>query len=78
VSDRLVRLYALRDQITGWLEQNAADRAPLALRLTQVLEQIEACEKAAPQTKGTALDEVNARRAAKVAKGSAGPTRRRV
>ena len=80
MSDRLDRLRALRDQLTGWLEENAADRAPLALRLTQVLAEIEACEKAAPETKGTVLDELKAKRSGREAPGAglaAGAKKRR-
>jgi hypothetical protein len=76
MSDRLERLIVLRDQVTAWLETAAADRAPLVLRLTTILEQIDAIEKAQPATKGTVLDELNSRRAAKSASGEVGPARK--
>ena len=64
MSERLLRLQILRDQLTEWLAIGPADRAQLALRLAATLEQIEACEKAQPQTKGTVLDELRAKREA--------------
>lgn len=75
MSDRLSRLQTLRDQLTAWLADSPADRAQLALRLASVLEQIEACEKAQPQTKGTVLDELNAKRAEREAAGASSPAR---
>lgn len=70
MSDRLSRLQVLRDQLTEWLADSPADRAQLALRLAATLEQIEACEKAQPQMKGTVLDELNAKRAVRQAAGT--------
>jgi len=76
MSDRLERLERLRDQITEWLDGPAADRAPLALRLITVLEQIDAVRAAAPEQKGTALDEFTKRRAERQATSPAIPAKR--
>lgn len=80
MSDRLARLVILRDQLTTRLAGDVADRdfASLSLRLTDVLNQIEACEAAAPQTKGTVQDEVARQREARAAARSAGAAKRRV
>jgi hypothetical protein len=65
MGDRLERLYDLRDQVSGWLSQSAADRAQLVLRLTSILEQIDELERAEPEAKGTVLDELAKRRTGK-------------
>jgi hypothetical protein len=67
---RLGGLRALRDRLAVELDEcdSKRDVAALSQRFMDVLAQIEACEKAAPVQEGTALDEVNARRAAKAAK----------
>lgn len=75
MTDRLDRLRTLRDQLTGWLEEPAADRAQLALRLSDVLAQIDALEKAQPAKEATALDELRAKRAARQTKSPARPSR---
>ena len=68
--DRLATLRVLRDSLAADLDACDAfrDKAALALRFTDVLAQIEACEKAAPQEKGTALDEFTRRRQAQAAR----------
>ena len=72
--DRLVTLRALRDRLALDLDgcESKRDVASLSQRLMDVLEQIEAAEKAQPETKGTALDEI-ARRRSERAKGKPGP-----
>jgi hypothetical protein len=69
--DRLETLRALRGVLALQIEatDSARDVAALSQRLMDVLAQIDACEKADPVREGTALDEVNARRAAKTSKG---------
>jgi len=67
---RLDTLRALRDVLAIQIKatDSARDVAALSQRLMDVLAQIDTCEKADPVREGTALDEVNARRAAKAAK----------
>jgi hypothetical protein len=77
--DRLESLRALRDRIAATIDatDSARDVAALSRQLTDVLQQIEAIEKATPGRKGTPLDELAKRRAgrgagAKGGVGSAG------
>ena len=69
MGDRLERLLVLRDHLTAAVEAGPTPRdlAALSARLADVLAQIEACEKAAPESKGTALDELTRRRQSKQA-----------
>lgn len=77
---RLEGLRELRDQLARILDscESARDYASLSQRLMDVLAQIAALEAEKPEVKGTPLDEINARRAAKTAAGSGGSSRRRV
>jgi len=66
--DRLAALRALRDRLAEEIDgcQSSRDMAALSRQLTDVLGQIDALERAsAPAEKGTGLDELNARRAAR-------------
>jgi hypothetical protein len=65
--DRLAALRDLRDLVARALvtTESARDVAALSRQMTDVLAQIEAVEKAAPEKKGTALDELQNRRAAR-------------
>lgn len=67
--DRLASLRALRDRLAESLDEteSARDVATLSARLADVLEQIEACERAQVKPKGTPLDELRARREGKAA-----------
>ena len=72
-----VRLDALRDlrdllAKTITATDSARDVAALSRQLTDVLAQIEQAEADKPEQKGTALDELNARRAAR----ESGPARK--
>jgi hypothetical protein len=62
--DRLETLRALRDRLAAEIDvcDSKRDVAALSQRLMDVLEQIEAAEKARPESKGTPLDELAARR----------------
>ena len=64
---RLVSLRALRDRLAAEIDRtdSARDVAALSQRVMDVLEQIDAIEKAQPAQKGTPLDELKARRAGK-------------
>ena len=66
--DRIETLRKLRDSLAGWVDESESDRdrAALSLRLMDVLTQIEIAERESPEQKGTALDELNALRAARV------------
>lgn len=76
--DRLKSLRALRDRIAETIQvtDSARDLAALSRQMTEVLSQIEALEKRAPEEKGTPLDELAKRRSARGAKpkGGAGAT----
>jgi hypothetical protein len=79
---RLEGLKALRDRIVQEIDSGAArpsDVASLAGRLTVVLEQIEALEKA-QQVRNDSIDEIASKRAARRAatKGAGAAGRRRV
>lgn len=65
--DRLAALEDLRDLLATTIvgTDSARDIAALSGRLTDVLAQIEDVKKATPKAKGTALDELKARRAAR-------------
>jgi hypothetical protein len=65
--DRLDTLRALRDTLASAIDatESARDLAALSRQLTDVLEQVAECEKAAPKPKGTPLDELATRRAAR-------------
>jgi len=69
--DRLATLTALRDVLAEQIDntESARDVAALSLRLMDVLRQVDELEKAsAPAApKGSGIDEVNARRAAREA-----------
>lgn len=77
--DLLVSLRALRDRLAGAIDatDSARDVASLSARLAEVLVRIDEVEKLRPEQKGTALDEVNARRTAKSAKAAGGSARGR-
>lgn len=64
---RLDALRALRDELARDYVScdSLRDKAALSQRLMDCLKQIEECEKAAPQKKGTALDEFTKRRQSK-------------
>jgi hypothetical protein len=64
---RLAGLSALRDLLAEQIEvcDSPRDLAPLSRQLTDVLAQIEAVEKAAPEKKGSPLDELQNRRIAR-------------
>lgn len=64
--DRLKSLCALRDRLAADLDvcESMRDVAALSQRLMDVLAQIAAVEAAKPETQGTALDELAARRRA--------------
>lgn len=74
-SDQLAALRAVRDQITRDLEACEAmrDKAALYLRLTDVLDKIQALQP--PEKKGDAVDEIAARRAARRTGTAAGSSR---
>lgn len=64
---RLTRLEALRDRLTERIESGDVQDSLLpqmAGVLAKLLAEIEACEKAEPEQKGTVLDELAKRRAA--------------
>jgi hypothetical protein len=65
--DQLQTLRDLRDLVARALVEtdSARDVAALSRQMTDVLSRIEAVEKAAPEKKGTALDELQNRRAAR-------------
>lgn len=65
--DRLATLRDLRDVLAKSIvePQPGPAIAALSRQLTDVLSQIEAAEKAVPEQKGTALDELQKRRAAR-------------
>lgn len=67
--DRRTALVALRDQLAVDLDECASmrDKAALAQRFLDVLEQIADIDRAAPAVKGTVLDEVDAKRSSKQA-----------
>ncbi len=72
--DHLTALVALRDRLAVELDgcESSRDVAALAARFADVLAQIEAAKRAKPeQKKGTTLDELRARRSARVS-GAAG------
>lgn len=71
-SDRLAGLQALRDVLAQAIDSGPkpAELAALSRQLTDVLSQIEAVEKAQPEKKGTALDELTSRRSARESKSS--------
>jgi hypothetical protein len=71
--DRLTILGTIRDNLFARLD-GASDRdAPSLVRqLTDVLEQIEAVERAAAPVKGTPLDELRARRRGRSSTASGG------
>jgi len=75
--NRLETLRVLRDSIAADIDacESLRDKATLSQRLMDALVQIEALEADQPATKGTVLDEVSTRRAAK---SSPGPSRRRL
>lgn len=62
--DALATLKALRDRLSREIDEcdSARDVAALSQRLMDVLEQITAAEKARPQSKGTARDDVARKR----------------
>ena len=62
--DRVKSLRALRDRLAVDLDGcgSLRDLASLSQRMMDVLAQIEACETAKPESEGTALDELTARR----------------
>lgn len=64
--DRVATLRALRDRIAADIDAATAPRdlAPLAQRLMDCLQLIADAETANPETEGTALDELYARRRA--------------
>lgn len=68
--DRLKALEDLRNLLADTITatDSARDVAALSARLTDVLTQIAEVKAGQPQKKGTALDEVNERRAARQAK----------
>jgi hypothetical protein len=73
--DRVATLRALRDRLSEEIDtcDSKRDVAALSQRLMDVLEQIDAAEKAAPESKGTPLDELARRRGRPArATGSAG------
>jgi len=64
---RLERLCALRDRLTERVESGDVQDALLPQMvgvLSKLLAEIEACEKAEPEQKGTVLDELAKRREA--------------
>lgn len=63
--DRLKTLEALRDTLSGWIDdaQYAKDIGPLSNQLQKVLTEIEALRP--PEKKGTALDQLAERRRAR-------------
>ena len=65
--DRLATLRDLRDLLARTITESdsARDVASLSRQLTDVLSLIETAEKAAPEAKGTALDELRKRREAR-------------
>lgn len=71
--DHLTALEALRDLLAAELDgcESSRDVAALAARFADVLAQIEAVKRAKPEQKGTTLDELRARRSARVS-GAAG------
>jgi hypothetical protein len=78
VADRLTRLRDLADSLQADLAgcESLRDKAALGRLYADVLAQIEACEKAAPEQKGTALDEFAKRRAERETKSPAVPAKR--
>jgi hypothetical protein len=65
--DRVRALRSLRDVVARTIAgtDSARDVAALSRQLTDVLAQIEAAEKAEPEKKGSPLDELQNRRAAR-------------
>lgn len=65
--DRLETLRALRDRIASQIDEtdSARDVAALGQRLMDALGQIDDIEGSTPEQKGTALDDLRARRAAR-------------
>lgn len=65
--DRLETLRGLRDRLTAAVDatEDAYQLAQLSNRLEAVLQQIEAVERARPEKKGTPLDELHRKRAAR-------------
>lgn len=74
--EELVR--TLRPVVTSINSDKAMGTAGLVGQYRAALAEIEQIRASAPDVEGTALDEVNARRAAKVASGPSGTPRRRV
>lgn len=74
-SDQLAALCAVRDEITRDLEacESMRDKAALYLRLTDVLDKIQALRP--PEKKGDAVDEIAARRSARRSGSAAGASR---
>ena len=65
--DRLETLRVLRDVLAAQIDvtDSGRDVAALSLRFMATLAEIEDLEKSKPEQKGTALDELTARRAAR-------------
>lgn len=65
--NRLAGLSALRNLLAEQVEvcDSPRDLAPLSRQLSDVLKQIEEIEKAQPEKKGSPLDELKERRAAR-------------
>lgn len=65
--DRAATLRTLRDRLAKQIDETESGRdvAALSQRLVDVLRQIAELEKQEPAQKGTALDELNARRHAR-------------
>lgn len=74
--DQLKTLCALRDRLAGEIDScdSARDLASLSARMVDVLAQIKLAAAAQPEQKGTALDELQRRRSARIA-GAAGGAR---
>ena len=70
--DKLETLRAMRDDLAGRMDDCTSDQnfAVMGRLLTDVLGQIEAAEKAGPEQKGTALDELAAKRNGKAPRGA--------
>ncbi len=70
--ERIDTLRAMRDELAGRLEVCSSDQnfAVMSRVLMDVLTQIESVEKSEPETKGTALDELAAKRSGKSPGGS--------
>lgn len=72
---RLAALRATRDALAVAIDAGGGTVAQSVAQFRAVLLEIDELEKAATGQKGTALDEVNARRAAKAAKSAGGAAR---